>query len=93
MTELIRRDTWHVLPVYHINRNGVCSCHLKDRCRTPGKHPTREWTPHGVHDASAEQRQIDEWIASGAQSWAVATGPKSDLLVVDIDLKTGGYQS
>jgi hypothetical protein len=54
-----------------------------DRGRKP---PHRNLAPHGVLDATTDQRRIWEWwSADPAANVAVATGARSSLLVLDLD--------
>src|SRR3989338_3312049 len=83
------RQGWHVYPVHSI-RAGKCSC-AQDNCKNPGKHPRiKNWT----NECSAEAKQIHEWWRQWPDAnIGIATGEKSDLLVLDLDKKHGGYES
>jgi hypothetical protein len=75
-----------VFPIHSI-RNGKCTC--GGACgRNAGKH---SWTAHGFKDASTDPDTIRTWW----QKWpdanvAIATGKRSNLLVLDIDPREGG---
>lgn len=70
---------WRVLPLHTPDRDGACSCGLKD-CPKPGKHPR---TRHGVRDASASVSAISSsWANWPDANVGLATGA---LLVVDVD--------
>lgn len=74
-----------VLPLHTIVQGGKCSCG-NEACASPGKHPL---TPHGVKDASCEEKVVRNWW----QRWAfanvgIATG--GGLVVIDIDPRHGG---
>ena len=76
------------IPVFplHVPDNGGCSC-LKSNCRHAGKHPR---TRHGHKDASTDLAQIDEWFGKSILSnLAAITGPKSGILVLDVDGEAG----
>lgn len=67
-----------VLPVHGFN-DGSCTCRRK--CPNPGKHPA---TKHGVYDAS---RSKEVWAKYPPDrfNYGVATGSRSNLLVIDVD--------
>ena len=72
---------WRVFPMHGIVGQGLCSCRLRARCRSPGKHPM---VPGGFKSASSDEQQIRSWW----EQWpnaniAVATG--DGLVVIDID--------
>ena len=75
-----------VFPIHSV-RDGKCTC--GSACgRNAGKHP---WTAHGFKDASTDADTIRTWW----QKWpdanvAIATGKRSNLLVLDIDPREGG---
>lgn len=49
---------------------------------------------HGVHDATRDREQIRTWFADNPDlNLAIATGPVSNLLVVDVDPRNGGNES
>lgn len=73
---------WLVFPLHTITVNGTCSCGLK--CPTPGKHPRVKWSEEATTDA----RTISGWW----QRWpdaniGIVTGRRSNLYVLDIDVK------
>ena len=74
--------------------DGKCACRKAD-CKSPGKHPL---TIHGLHDASNEWPQVDEWHARyPLANWGMRTGSLdtggSGLVVIDIDRKSGGFST
>jgi len=78
-----------VFPCYEII-NGKCACGESD-CQSPGKHPR---TPHGLKDASKDPEQIKKWWTKWPGSnIAVATGKISGLTILDVDKKSGGFES
>lgn len=80
----------HVLPDHTIV-DGGCSCG-NENCDRPGKHPM---TPHGVKDASNEITVIANWWneTQGLPNVGIATGAVSKIVVVDIDVKSGGMET
>ena len=75
---------WHVLPMHSIDpSDGRCTCGNPD-CGDAGKHPLTE---HGCKDATQNEEQIRRWYeeTSGCCNWGIATGERSDLLVIDAD--------
>ena len=74
---------WVIFPCHSIT-NGACTCGRED-CGSSGKHPR---TRNGVKAATGDLEQIRNWLAQwpGA-NWAVATGLRSGVAVVDLDVK------
>jgi hypothetical protein len=78
-----------VLPLHSV-QNGRCTCRKK-HCESPGKHPR---TSHGVFDATTDEATITMWW----QRWpdanvGIATGKKSNIVAIDIDLQHGGEET
>lgn len=72
------------LPLYGITPSG-CRCH--NNCASPGKHP---WTPNGLKNASLEPDVLETLFRNKADSnIGIATGPISNIFVVDIDGSQG----
>lgn len=80
-----------LIPLHSIRKDGTCSCGKPD-CSSPGKHPNRS-APHGVKDASADPDVIDQWFVMGEPNIGIATGERSDVIVIDIDPEHGGDRS
>jgi len=80
---------WPVYAVHSI-RNSHCTCTLGEKCEHPGKHPSCE---HGLKDATTDQAQITRWFAGNHANVAIVTGPTSGLVVLDVDLRHGGFQT
>lgn len=73
---------WHVFPV-HGAVKGRCTCGRGD-CSSPGKHPL---TRHGLKDLTTEKDLITEWWSRWPlANVGIATGGRSHLVVIDIDL-------
>lgn len=80
---------WHVFPCHHIEA-GRCSCG-DDKCTSPGKHPR---TRNGVKDATNDLNTIRAWWQQYPNAnWALACGRVSDVVVIDIDPRKGGFES
>ena len=80
---------FHVFPL-HYPKNQICSC-SKVSCKTPGKHPL---TTHGYKDATRNINQIkDWWKYHPLANIGIATGTKSQIVVLDIDAKSNGFTS
>ncbi|MBA3401031.1 MAG: bifunctional DNA primase/polymerase [Actinobacteria bacterium] len=78
---------WRVLPL-HDGSSGICSCIHGPACKTPGKHPRIDKWPER---ASCDPALIAGWW----QRWpsanvGIATGRRSDLVVLDVDPRHGG---
>lgn len=83
---------WHIFPCHSVVRE-ACTCSMKELCENKGKHPR---TPNGVKDAANNPQLVADWLRRwGAENinWAVACGVKSDLVVIDIDLKKNGFDA
>jgi putative DNA primase/helicase len=79
---------WQIFPAHTI-RNGRCSCGKS--CRSPGKHPM---TRNGLKDATTDRSQILKWWNKAPDAnIAIRTGKETDLLVLDIDTKSNGFDS
>ena len=72
-----------VFPI-HTVMDGVCSCHLKSECKSPGKHPR---TSNGLKDATKDIEKIKHfWACWPDSNIAIATGRESGILVLDVDI-------
>ena len=81
---------WPVFPLAGIV-SGHCGCMLGTGCAHPGKHPLLRG---GLHGATTDPQMIDRWWRRWP--WAtlgLLTGPRSGLVVVDIDPRHGGQAS
>lgn len=84
------RMGWAVLPLHTPDAQGRCSCGVVN-CHSVGKHPRTE---HGVHEASKNKSQIQEWW----QKWpdaniGLASGEESNVIVIDVDPRNKGNKS
>lgn len=77
---------WRIVPLHYVNGDGACSCGRP--CSSAGKHPRlNQWQ----NDATTNANQIAAWwAATPSAGVGIATGPGSDLLVLDIDPDNGG---
>jgi hypothetical protein len=75
-----------VSPLWWI-QDGQCACPKGAACASPGKHPL---TPNGVKDATDDPVQLAAWREQYPFAhWAVATGARSGVIVIDLDRKPG----
>lgn len=80
---------WRLIPIWPVRADGRCGCGNAD-CRSSGKHPIGRLAPHGVGDATADPATLKRWKAAVPDlNWAVATGPASGIIVIDIDGPAG----
>lgn len=77
---------WHIIPLHWRDDGGLCSCG-NPSCQSPAKHPL---THHGVSDASGDGDVIERWWSKWPYAnVGIACGPRSDLVVLDIDGQAG----
>jgi putative DNA primase/helicase len=68
-----------------------CSCKDWKNCDRQGKHP-RTW--HGLLDATTDLETIKFWWTKWANAnIGLVTGKKSNMFVLDVDVKSGGLYS
>lgn len=80
---------WKVFPVHSVTQGRICSCNKI--CSSPGKHPM---TSKGFKEASSSLEQVKEWWKKWPKAnIGIATGTDSGMLVVDVDMKSGGLDS
>ena len=83
---------WPVFPVWWI-KNRKCACGKAD-CQNPGKHPIGRLAPKGRNSATTDPETIHRWWGQYPHAnVAIATGPESGLVVVDVDPRNGGDKS
>lgn len=82
---------WEVFPVYCILPDGSCSCGSPGCKSAAGKHPR---IPGGFKGASKDKATVTKWWGQWPDAnIGVATGEKSNLCVVDVDVDKGGKES
>jgi len=70
--------------------DGHCACG-RPNCQSPGKHPVREFTPHGLKDATTASDVIRSWVNNRRLvNIGIRTGPESGIWVLDVDPRDGG---
>lgn len=81
-------DGWHVFPVCWIDENKQCACGKHHSDNNIGKAPV---TDHGLKDATVTKGGVDEYLRKYPNAnWA---GWFPQMLIIDVDLKHGGYES
>lgn len=79
---------WKVFPLHHVEE-GRCSC--TRLCTSPGKHPRSR---NGFKDATTDPNTIRAWWKKWPHAnIGIATGSTSGIVVLDIDIDHGGYES
>lgn len=73
---------WAVLPLCWPDAAGHCACGRKHTGRDIGKAPL---TPHGVKDASTDERVVRRYWCTPDANVGIATGAVSGLVVLDVD--------
>jgi Bifunctional DNA primase/polymerase, N-terminal len=72
---------WRVHPCFWIRQDSACSC--GEECNSPGKHPIlKAWQRQATTDPALITRW---WRRTPEANIAVATGPGSDIFVLDVD--------
>ncbi|HAT50435.1 MAG: bifunctional DNA primase/polymerase [Nitrospirae bacterium] len=80
---------WSVFPLHWIDDNGCCSCN-DNECKSQGKHPLVKWG----NEATTDHDQITQWWSKWPKAnIGIATGAKSGLVVLDVDVDSGGEAS
>ena len=84
---------WPVVACHHPLTDGRCSCR-NPACDDIGKHPRydKDDLPNGLHSVTTDPTLIERWWQRWPQAnIAIATGERSQLLVLDSD-QAGLYQ-
>ena len=77
------RRGYSVLPLHNPLSPHCCSCKDQEECKHIGKHPR---TAHGVNDATDDESRVREWWKCWPNAnIGIATGARSNLVVVDAD--------
>lgn len=80
---------WHVFPVNSVREiKGKLWCTCNDpNCNHQGKHPIGSLAPQGCKDATTDQGVIRQWWDTAPfANIGIATGKRSNLFVVDVDI-------
>lgn len=82
------KNGWRVFPILMMNDDGGCSCAEGVRCTRIGKHPAiKAWQKSATTDSDQIKEWWGKWPKSGI---GIATGEKSGITVLDVDVGTGG---
>jgi hypothetical protein len=93
----LARSGFFVLPLHTPNFDGdkvSCSCKKGDGCERIGKHPRFDFLTlrSGVSDATRDPEKIRLWFEKWPEAnLAIATGKRSNLLVLDVDGLSGAF--
>ena len=87
-----QRRGWSVMPGTEPTTDGRCTCY-NPACTSPGKHPIGGWTERQT--VAATEAQVRSWFRTRypTANVCIATGAVSNLVVIDIDAKSGGFDS
>lgn len=81
---------WRPIAIHRV-KNGCCSCSKGFRCPSAGKHPVlNEWQSAGQFTDAELQHFFG---GDMPYNIGIATGPESNLLVLDVDPKDGGKET
>lgn len=87
--DLAKKTGWRLFPVHSISR-GACTCHKREACFDPAKHPrVTGWNKPDDADTGTLERWAAKWPNC---NWGVAT-ELSGLVVIDTDPRNGGSDS
>ncbi len=93
----LARSGFFVLPLHTPNFDGdkvSCSCGKREQCDRTGKHPRYDFMTlrFGVSDATRDPERIRFWFEKWPEAnLAIATGKRSNLLVLDVDGLSGAF--
>lgn len=81
---------WPILPLHTPTPENGCSCRVAT-CDSIGKHPrTRNGSKDATNDVASVRRWWEMWPEANI---GIATGQKSNLVVIDVDPRHGGDKS
>lgn len=85
------RQGFAVFPVCELGPDGgICACG-RPKCSSPGKHPRLK---HGVKEASTSEELVNHWWSQWPEAnIGIATGGRSGVFVVDVDIKHNGHDA
>ena len=88
------RRGWPVFPVWHPTEDGGCACPKGLDCSSPAKHPMGDLVSKGLKNATTDPDVVRAWWTRRPRAnIGMATGRRSGVLVVDIDLDKGGFET
>ncbi len=88
------RRGWPVFPIWHPTEDGGCACSKGLDCPSPAKHPMSDLVPRGLKHATTDPDLIRAWWTRRPQAnIGMATGRRSGVVVVDVDLDKGGFET
>lgn len=80
-----------VFPVHEVDIRGVCTCRKGAECGSPGKHPRIDG---GFKGATSDEATVRRWWSQWPNAnIGIATGRPSGVFAVDVDKRSGGYES
>jgi P4 family phage/plasmid primase-like protien len=88
-----------VFPIYQ-TIEGICTCHDKENCKSPGKHPLNKLAPNGLSDATLDLKKIEKWwsaypdanigeLQGGDRIALDFDGPEGEAILKDLEAKHG----
>lgn len=82
------------IPVLPLHRpvDGRCSCR-NPNCPSPAKHPVAALAPHGLKNATTDERTIEDWFGAAPRNVGVLTGFPAGIVVLDVDPRHDGDTS
>lgn len=81
---------WTVIAFWEVDKNGICTCPEKVKCKNPGKHPRQSFDKGGI---TRDKAIIDMWMENKyyqASNYAIQCGEESRIITFDIDPRHGG---
>ena len=88
------RRGWPIFPVWYPTADGGCACPKGLDCPSPAKHPMGDLVPRGLKNATTDPDLIRAWwTRRPGANIGMATGPRSGVVVVDVDIDKGGFET
>lgn len=85
---------WPVFPVWGAREDGGCACPKGLDCPNPAKHPVSHMAPSGLKSATTDLDIVRAWWErKDPPNIGLPTGRRSGVLVVDVDMKSGGFET
>ena len=82
---LLSKYNVKTIPLYRVV-DGVCNCHKRERCESPGKHPV--WKKF-YEKATSDPQEIIDLYTKSFYNVGIPTGEVNGLVILDFDGEEG----